>query len=85
MCFEVKNFASKDLFASSLGTFVITIMGLKAKRRYLEFVDLKINVCKIMTSEGTMKIKSLLLEIFMPSNLDSQNMKFLRKKLKILL
>ena len=80
---EGTNFAPTDLLASSLGTCVITIMGIEAKRRgWGELHDLKINIYKIMTSEGPRKIKSLVLEIFMPSNLDSQKYKILQRKVE---
>ncbi len=77
---EGKNFAPTDLLASSLGTCVITIMAIEAKRRGWGLCDIKIDVYKIMTLEGPRKIKSLVLEIFMPSNLDSQKYKILQRK-----
>ena len=76
---EGKNFAPTDLLASSLGTCVITIMGIEAKRRGGELGEIKIDVYKIMSSEVPRKIKSLTLEIFMPSDLDSQKYKVLQK------
>ena len=68
---EGKDFAPTDLLASSLGTCVITIMGIEAKRRGWELGKIQIDVYKIMTTEGPRKIKSLELEIYMPSELDS--------------
>ena len=79
---EGKDFAPTDLFASSLGTCVITIMGIEAKRRGWELGKIKVDVYKIMTSEGPRKIKTLILEIFMPSELDSEKYKILQKQLK---
>ena len=76
---EGKNFAPTDLLASSLGTCVITIMGIEAKRRGWDLGEIKIDVYKTMTIEGPRKIKSLLLEIFMPSELDSQKYKILQR------
>ena len=76
---EGKDFAPTDLLASSLGTCVITIMGIEAKRRGWELGKIKIDVYKTMTSEGPRKIKTLALEIFMPSDLDSQKYKILQK------
>ena len=66
-----KDFAPTDLLASALGTCLITIMGIEAKRRGWELGEIKIDVYKIMTSKGSRKIKSLFVEIFMPSNLNS--------------
>ena len=76
---EGRDFAPTDLLASSLGTCVITIMAIEAKRRGWELGEIKIDVYKIMTSKGPRKIKSLILEIFMPSKLDSQKYKLLQQ------
>ena len=76
---EGKDFAPTDLLASSLGTCVITIMGIEAKRRGWELGKIKIDVYKTMTSEGPRKIKTLELEIFMPSELDSEKYKILQR------
>ena len=76
---EGKDFAPTDLLASSLGTCVITIMAIEAKRRGWELGDIKIDVYKTMTSEGPRQIKTLALEIFMPSELDSKKFKILQR------
>ena len=75
---EGTDFAPTDLLASSLGTCVITIMAIEAKRRGWKLGNIKIDVYKTMTSEGARKIKTLVLEIFMPSDLDSQKYKILQ-------
>ena len=75
---EGNDFAPTDLLASSLGTCVITIMAIEAKRRGWTLGNIKIDVYKTMTSEGPRKIKTLVLEIFMPSDLDSQKYKILQ-------
>ncbi|WP_269613694.1 OsmC family protein [Prochlorococcus marinus] len=76
---EGKDFAPTDLLASSLGTCVITIMGIEAKRRGWDLGKIKIDVYKTMTSKGPRKIKSLALDIFMPSELDSEKYKILKR------
>ena len=76
---EGKDFAPTDLLASSLGTCVITIMAIEAKRRGWELGKILIDVYKTMTSEGPRKIKTLALEIFMPSELDSEKYKILQR------
>ncbi len=73
-----KDFAPTDLLASSLGTCVITIMAIEAKRRGWKLGNIKIDVFKTMTSDGPRKIKTLVLEIFMPSDLDYQKYKILQ-------
>ena len=75
---EGKDFAPTDLLASSLGTCIITIMAIEAKRRGWKLDKIKIDIYKIMTSDGPRKIKTLILEIFMPSDLDSQKYKILQ-------
>ncbi len=77
---EGKNFAPTDLLASSLGTCLITIMGIEAKRRGWGLGEVQIDVYKMMTTEGPRKINSLDLEIFMPSEIDSQKYEILKKK-----
>ena len=47
-------------------------MAIEVKRRGCELGPIQIDAYKMMTSEGPRKIKSLGLEIFMPSELDSQ-------------
>ncbi len=76
---EGKDFAPTDLLASSLGTCIITIMGIEAKRRGWELGQIKIDVYKTMTSEGPRKIKTLVLEIFMPTELDFEKYKILQR------
>ena len=76
---EGKDFAPTDLLASSLGTCIITIMGIEAKRRGWKLGKIKIDVYKIMTKEGPRKIKNLVLEIYMPSGLDPQKYKILQR------
>ena len=51
----------------------------RAKRRGWKLGNIKIDVYKTMTSEGPRKIKTLVLEIFMPSDLDSKKYKILQK------
>ena len=54
-------------------------MAIEVKRRGCELGTIQIDAYKIMTSEGPRKIKSLGLEIFMPSELDSQKYKILQR------
>ncbi len=75
---EGNDFAPTDLLASSLGTCVITIMGIEAKRRGWKLGEIKVDVYKIMTLIGSRKIQSLILEIFMPPDLESSTYKALQ-------
>ena len=74
-----KDFAPTDLLASALGTCIITIMGIEAKRRGWELGEINVDVYKIMTTNGPRKIKSLILEIFMPHELDADKFKVFQK------
>ena len=76
---EGKDFAPTDLLASSLGTGVIKIIAIEAKRRGWKLGNIKIDIYKIMTTEGPRKIKTLVLEIYMPSEIDSQKYKILKR------
>ena len=73
------DFAPTDLLASALGSCIITIMGIEAKRRGWKLGKIQIDVYKIMTTEGPRKIKTLVLEIYMPSEIDSQKYKTLQR------
>ena len=72
-----EDFVPTDLLASSLGTCVITIMVIEAKLRGWYLGKFKIDVFKIMTSNGPRKIKTLILDIFVPLELDSRKYKIL--------
>ena len=54
-------------------------MGIEAKRRGWELCKIQIDEYKAMTTEGARKIKTLVLEIFMPSEIDSQKYKILKE------
>ena len=58
------DFAPTELLASPLGTYLITIMGIEAKRRGrgCELGKIQIDVYKIMTIEGSRKIKTLVID-----------------------
>ena len=51
---------------------------IEAKRRGWKIDEIKISFYKIMTLEGPSKIKSLILEIFIPSDIDSHRFKVLQ-------
>ena len=53
-------------------------MGIEAKRRDWKLGEIKIDVYKIMALEGPRKIKSLILEIFMPYELDVHRFNILK-------
>ena len=73
-----EGFAPTDLLASSLGTCVITMMSIEAKRRGWDLGEIELHVNKIMTSKAPRKIESLLLEIFIPYKLDHSKFEVLK-------
>ncbi len=73
-----KDFAPTDLLATALGTCVITIMNIEAKRRAWNIEEINVIIYKRMTSKGPRKIKSIVLEIFMPQDLDYERLKVLQ-------
>tara|TARA_B100000965_G_scaffold388234_1_gene392556 strand:- start:2130 stop:2549 length:420 start_codon:yes stop_codon:yes gene_type:complete len=77
-----RNFAPTDLLASALGTCLITIMDIEAKRRGWLLGVINLYVYKKMTTNGPRKIKSLILDIFMPYELDSYKLKILQSTAK---
>ena len=58
---------------------MIAIQVLRQKRRGWVPGEFKIDIYKLMTSEGPWKIKILILEIFLPLELDSHKYKILQK------
>ena len=54
-------------------------MGIEAKRRGWKFGNINVDVYKKMTSKVPRRVKTLYLEIFMPSELASQKYRILRK------
>ena len=53
-------------------------MGIELKRREQNLGEINVDVYKIMTSDGPRKIKSLIVDIFMPSDIDSYKLKVLQ-------
>ena len=54
-------------------------MAIQAKLRGWKLGKIKIDVYKTMTAEGPRQIKTLVLEIFMPSELDYKKYKILQR------
>ena len=77
-----ENFAPTNLLAASLGTCVITIMSIEAKRKCWILNEINIQIRKVIISEGPRQIKSLVLEIYMPFDLDYEKHEILKKVAK---
>ena len=63
-----QSFSPTDLLATALGTCVLTIMGIAAKRQGWELGQASAIVEKTMTSEGPRKIQNLKVVISLPTN-----------------
>ncbi len=74
-----ENFAPTDLLATAVGTCFLTVMGITAKGKGWKFGEITVVIEKKMTTHGPRKIESLSLQIEMPSDLDSDQLKVLRK------
>lgn len=61
------RFSPTDLVAASLGTCMLTIMGLVAARRGLDIRGTRVKVAKEMASQPTRRIGSLRVEIEVPN------------------
>ena len=74
-----ESFSPTDLLATALGTCLLTIMGITARRRGWDLVDASVIVEKTMTSEGPRRIQRLEAQITLPVSL-SQEQKALLKR-----
>jgi putative redox protein len=60
-------FSPTDLVAAALGTCIVTIMGLVAKRSNLPIEGTKINVVKEMAADPIRRIGSLIVTVTVPN------------------
>ncbi len=74
-----ESFSPTDLLATALGTCLLTIMGITARRRGWDLADASVTVEKTMTSEGPRRIQRLEAQITLPVSL-SQEQKALLKR-----
>jgi putative redox protein len=71
------TFSPTDLFATSLGTCVITIMAMAAERRGIDLRGATITVEKHMTTEPPRKIARLPVRVKLPIRLAPEDQKVL--------
>ena len=67
--------------ATALGSCLLTVMGIKAKKESWSLDGLKLTVNKKMTKVGPRKIDSLVINIFPPSNLSAYQLDILKKEI----
>jgi len=63
-------FSPTDLTATSLGTCIITTMGIFGQREGLDFAGSSLNVSKVMTSTGSRRIARVEVELEIKTNLE---------------
>ena len=68
-----------DLLATALGTCLLTVMGITAKRRGFELGEAKAMVEKIMTTEPSRCISTLRVVLPLPPNLTTEQQKLLQR------
>ena len=74
-----ESFSPTDLLATALGTCILTIMGIAARRRGWDLVDANVSVEKTMTTEGPRRIESLQAQISLPVSLSQEQKAFLKR------
>ena len=72
-------FSPTDLVATALGTCVLTVMGITARRKGWKIEGAAIEVEKIMTTEGPRSIEALKLRITMPPELSDEQVQLLKR------
>ena len=76
-----RKFSPTDLVASSLGSCLLTIMGIVAKRHGIDMVDSYAKVRKTM-SENPRRISKINVDIYMNETLNDKNINILKNASK---
>ena len=74
-----ESFSPTDLLATALGTCVLTVMGIMAKRRNWTVTDAKASVEKIMSQTGPRKIETLRVWITLPPGLTEDQVQLFKR------
>ena len=77
---QSRDFCPTDLVATALGTCLLTVMGIKARKEKWSLKGLKLEVNKKMSAIGPRKIETLSIQIFTPQDSLIINWKYLKKK-----
>ena len=77
-----RYFCPTDLLATALGTCLLTVIGIRAKKEGWSLDGLKLDVNKQMSKFGPRKIDNLVINIFTPSNLTADKLNVLKKEIK---
>ena len=74
-----ESFSPTDLLATSLGTCILTIMGITAKRRQWNISGATARVEKLMTQQGPRKIDCLRVYMQLPDQCSDDQQHLLRR------
>lgn len=74
-----ESFSPTDLLATSLGTCILTIMGITAKRRQWNISGATARVEKLMTQQGPRKIDCLRVYLQLPDQCSDDQQHLLRR------
>lgn len=74
-----ESFSPTDLLATALGTCVLTIMGITAKRRQWDLRGATATVEKQMTQSGPRKIERLRVQIRLPDHCSEDQRRLLQR------
>lgn len=66
-----ESFSPTDLLATALGTCMITVMGIAAKKAGLELKGARVHVKKLMTASPPRRVARLVSEIHVPGSVAS--------------
>ena len=77
-----ESFSPTDLLATSLGSCLLTIMAIKARRNGWELENISLDIEKIMSKNKERKIEHLIIDIFISEDLPKEKLDFLQNASK---
>ena len=81
-CGKGENFSPTDLLATSLGSCLLTIMAIKARKNGWELENIYLEIEKIMTTNKERKIAQLKIDIYIPEDLSKEKIDFIKNASK---
>ena len=76
---DPEAFGPTDLVAAYVGTCILTVMGIVARRRGWDLMGASVDVEKTMASEGPRRIGHLHVQISLPKGLDDDQRTLLQR------
>ena len=74
-----ESFSPTDLLGTALGTCILTVMGITAKRRNWSLTDAEASVEKVMSQTGPRRIETLRVWITLPQGLSEEQIQLFRR------